>query len=398
LTESQNWHRQHAEPLAQLIAPHANDPNPDRRLRIGYISPDFRDHPVGRFMLPLLKSHDHREFEIFCYGDGAAPDEMTAKLQTCADIWRHTAGQTHADLIRQDRIDILVDLAGHTLNNRLLVFAQKPSPVQITYLGYPGTTGLAAMDYRLTDVNADPPGETESFCTEELIRLPRTAWCFSALDENPAIADPPAVRAGHVTFGSFNNLAKLNPPLLQLWAKILQSIPNSRLLLKAKALNSKSVQDRLRESASTAGIPADRLDLCGWLSPVDHLARYSRIDIALDTYPYHGTTTTCEALWMGVPVITLAGSVHLSRVGVSLLSNAGLPELIAQSPEDYVSIATELAGDLPRLADLRRTLRQRMETSPLMDAAQFARDVESAYRAVWRRWCQKRLASPVAGD
>ena len=398
LTESQAWNQQHAEPLKQSILPHANDRNPDRRLRIGYVSPDFREHPVGRFMLPLLSSHDRAAFEIFCYSDATASDEMTRKLSPCADVWRNTAGQPIADLVRADRIDILVDLAGHTLNNRLLDFARKPAPVQITVLGYPGTTGLATMDYRLTDVHADPPDQPETYCTEELIRLPRTAWCFSPPQPDISPRQPPAISAGHVTFGSFNNLSKMNAPLMRMWASILGAAPGSRLLLKARAFNSSAVQDRIRRMATTAGIEPERIELCGWMSPADHWAAFSRIDIALDSYPYHGTTTTCEAIWMGVPVITRAGNCHVSRVGVSLLSNIGAPEWIAQSDGDYLRIAVELANDLPRLAELGSTLRPRIESSPLMDARGFARDIEDAYRAVWRRWSQKVLASPAAGE
>jgi predicted O-linked N-acetylglucosamine transferase (SPINDLY family) len=288
------------------------------------------------------------------------------------------------ELIRQHQIDILVDLAGHTSHNRLLLFARKPAPVQVTFLGYPNTTGLTTLDYRLTDASADPPGLTESYQSEKLWRLPQCAWCYQ-----PA-ANPPIEprEEGPITFGCFNNFAKVTEPMLLLWARILHQVPGSRLLLKTWALGSEIAQQRVRQILDEAGLGGERLELRGY-EPAhdDHLALYQRLDVALDTFPYHGTTTTCEAMWMGVPVVTLAGTTHASRVGVSLLRNIGLQELIAEIPEEYVRIATELAGDLPRLSHLRSTLRQRMEVSPLMDAPRFAHGVETAYRSMWQRWC-----------
>jgi len=395
LIESRQWNRQHAEPLQRFIQPHSNDRNPDRRLRIGYVSPDFCEHAVSRFTLPLLAAHDHGAFEIFGYAQVPVPDGVTAKLKACCDSWRSIVGvgdEGAANMIRQDRIDILIDLAGHTSDNRLLVFAHKPAPVQATWLGYPGTTGLSAMDYRFTDANADPPGVTDEFCSERLIRLPRTNWCFEPPDDAPSVnpgAPGPAIAQQRVTFGCFNNFAKMNEPALKLWARILQAAPGSKLLLKAKVLGCASVQQRVRKVMSEAGIEPERVELLGWVPSSDHLAQYHRVDVALDTYPYNGTTTTCEAFWMGVPVVSLAGESHVSRVGASLLCNVGLPELIAQTQEQYVRIAADLANDLPRLAELRRTLRPRMQASPLMDGPRFARDVENACRQMWRDWCER---------
>jgi predicted O-linked N-acetylglucosamine transferase (SPINDLY family) len=240
------------------------------------------------------------------------------------------------------------------------------------------------MDYRLTDAYADPPGLTESYHSEQLWRLPRCAWCYQ-----PA-ANPPVGprREGPITFGCFNNFARVTEPMLRLWARILQAVPHSRLLLKAGAFGSERTKQRVRQILGEAGIDAERLELRGYeRAHDDHLALYQRLDVALDTFPYHGTTTTCEALWMGVPVVTLTGKTHASRVGVSLLNNIGLSELIANTTEEYVRLAVELAGELPRLSELRSTLRQRMEGSPLMDAPRFARDIEAAYRTMWRRWC-----------
>ena len=393
LLESGQWNRRHAEPRERFIQPHANDRDPDRRLRLGYVSPDFRDHPVSRFVLPLLAAHDHTAFDIFAYSVVSAHDKITTKLKACCDTWRSTVGlsdEQAAEMIRQDRIDILIDLAGHTAENRLPIFAHKPAPVQVTWLGYPGTTGLATMDYRLTDALADPPGVTDEFCTERLIRLPRTNWCFGPPDDAPAVNELPAIANHRVTFGSFNNLAKVNEPMLTLWAKILHAVPGSKLLLKAKPLRCASVQQRLRNTMTEAGIEPDRLEMIGWAPSAVYLATYNRLDIALDTYPYHGTTTTCESLWMGVPVVTLSGESHVSRVGVSLLSNAGLPQLIALTPEQYAQIAVDLANDLPRLSELHHTLRRRMAASPLMDRQAFARDMETVYRAIWRDWCARK--------
>jgi predicted O-linked N-acetylglucosamine transferase (SPINDLY family) len=385
--EHRRWHYRYAEPLQRFIQPHRNERSPDRRLRIGYVSPDFRKHPVGHFLLPLLMRHDHKHCEIFCYAQVRASDVLTEQLRTHADHWHSLTGLQDgpaAELIRQHQIDILVDLSGHTAHNRLMFFAHKPAPVQVTFLGYPNTTGLATMDYRLTDAYADPPGLTEPWHSEQLFRLPQCAWCYQ-----PAASPPIEPRKeGPITFGCFNNFAKVTEPMLLLWARILHQVPGSRLLLKTRALSSENARQRVRQVLGEAGIDSECLELRGH-EPAhdDHLALYQRLDVALDTFPYHGTKTTCEAMWMGVPVVTLAGKTHPSRVGVSLLNNIGLPELVANSPEEYVRLAVELAGDPPRLSHLRSTLRQRMEGSPLMDAPRFARDMETAYRSMWQRWC-----------
>jgi predicted O-linked N-acetylglucosamine transferase (SPINDLY family) len=405
--QSQQWDRIQTELLKQVNEPRRPVPvqahsassvqarhnarTTDRRLRIGYVSGDFRDHPVARFALPLLGSHDHGGFEIFCYAHVLAPDSITLQFQKYADGWRNIVGMSDAavaDAIRLDEIDILVDLAGHTDGNRLPVFARKPAPVQVTYLGYPATTGLKAIDYRFTDELADPPGLADSYCSERLIRLPQCAWCFQPPEISPAVGELPARRNGYITFGSFNNFSKINEPLLKLWAEILLRTPQSRLLLKAKSLRCASVQQYVVRVMGDLGIGAQRLDMRGWVPAGDHLAVYNQVDIGLDTYPYHGTTTTCEALWMGVPVITLAGQSHVSRVGVSLLSNVGHADFIGQIPEQYADAAVRLAGDLPKLEHERSSLRQRMGQSPLMDAPKFARSIEAAYRLMWQTSCE----------
>jgi predicted O-linked N-acetylglucosamine transferase (SPINDLY family) len=402
--EHRCWNRQHAQPIRLLRqaqdrqaqgghirrAQHPNDRDPNRRLRIGYVSPDFRNHSVCRFALPLIAAHDRAGFEVFCYSQVAVPDAATRKVQEHADEWRSIVALSDtqtADSIRQDQIDILVDLAGHTARNRLLVFARKPAPVQVTYLGYPATTGLETIDYRLTDALADPPGVADSYCSERLIRLPRSAWCYQP-QESPPVRALPALESHRITFGSFNNFAKVNQPMLERWAELLHRVEGSHLLLKALGLRSETARRSVLQMMQGLGIDADRLDLRGWVPAAGHLKSYHQVDIALDTYPYHGTTTTCESLWMGVPVVTLAGQSHLSRVGVSLLSNVGLGELVAQTTEQYVSIAAGLAKDLRRLESMRSTLRQHMLASPLMDAPAFAGDVENAYRKMWRVWCE----------
>ncbi len=393
--EAQQWAGQHAEALGKNVPPHGHDANPDRRLRVAYVSPDFCEHSVSCFLAPLLEQHDHVNVEVFCYADVRHPDSVTESLRRQADVWKSIVGLSDAaaaELIRGDKIDLLVDLAGHTARNRLLLFARKPAPVQISYLGYPSTTGLAAIDYRLTDGRADPPGETESLHTEKLWRLPATAWCFASPGEYP----PVTLRGGEgegggnggVCFGSFNNFAKVSPRIAELWGRILEAVPGSRLLLKAQGLTDPDKCQRVRAYLADHAVDVHRLELHpGLATRAAHLSVYGKLDIALDTFPYHGTTTTCEALWMGVPVVTLVGKPHVSRVGASLLGGLGLTELIAHDPEEYIAIAVKLAADAARRAELRSTLRQIMRASPLMDAPQFARDVEAAYRQMWKTWC-----------
>jgi len=385
--ELRRWNQRHAEPLRKFIRPHTNNRDPDRRLRIGYVSPDFRVHVVGQNLLPLLREHDHGQMEIFCYANVMRPDALTDQLRGYADVWRNIVGLSNsqaADLIRQDQIDILVDLALHTGSNRLLVFARKPAPVQVTWLGYCSSTGMDAMDYRLSDPYLDPPDTDLSLYSERTFRLPETYWCYSVPGPTPEPSPPPAAITGYVTFGCLNSFAKASPPALDLWAEILQAMPRSRLIVHSRAGKHLDV---VRERFAGKGISPDRLEFPSRRPWHEYVQTYGRIDIALDPFPWGGGITTCDALWMGVPVISLVGPTAVGRGGASILANVGAPELIARTPQQYVQIATDLAGDLTRLAELRRTLRARMQASPLMDAPRFARNVEAAYRQMWRNWC-----------
>jgi protein O-GlcNAc transferase len=388
-SELRSWNQRHAEPLRKLIRPHRNDPSPDRPLRIGYISPDFKAHPVGRFMAPLLSHHDHSQFKIYCYSHTEKPDRITDRLRILADQWRDTSkakpAQALAEIVRQDEIDILVDLSLHTDKHRLLVFAQKPAPVQVSYLGYCGTTGLSTIDYRLTDPYFDPPDTDESAYSEKTIRLPNTYWCFEPLDITPEIQPPPVLESGSITFGSFNNFCKLSPSTWQAWIKILGRIPSSRLIVFT---GEGSHRDIARQRLSATGIDPNRLQFVSYVSSLKrYFATYHKIDIALDPFPFCGGTTTCDALWMGVPVVTLRGQTALGRAGVSILSNIDLPELIADTTDHYIQIAANLAADPARLSKIRQNLRPKMRASPLMNASQFAKDMESAFRQMWRTYC-----------
>jgi protein O-GlcNAc transferase len=386
---ARRWNQQHAERLAKSSTPHANQRSADRRLRIGYVSPDFRLHPVGRFLLPLVEAHDHREFEIFCYASLPVEDAISERFRTCADVWRSVfacSDEKLAEMIRQDRIDILVDLTMHMADNRLLVFARKPAPVQVTYLAYCGTTGLSAIDYRLSDPYLDPPGCDEAVYSEQTVRLPETYWCYGPPSEAPPCSGVPALQSGHVTFGCLNNFCKVTGATLAAWSRLLQAAPDAHLLLHAQAGGHR---DRVRDYLSGQGVSADRLSFAEKVSLAEYFRLYARIDVALDPFPYGGGTTTCDALWMGVPVVSLAGQTAVGRGGLSILTNAGLPELAARDVDDYVRIAAALASDVPRLTELRSTLRERMQRSPLMDASRFARNVEAAYRGMWRRWCEE---------
>jgi protein O-GlcNAc transferase len=390
--ESVRWNEQHALQHRSSEPAYENERNYDRRLRLGYVSPDFRNHSVARFLEPLLRTHDHQLVEVFCYSDVIRSDAVTDRLRSFADHWLTTVGMSHdelADRIRKDKIDILIDLAGHTAKNRLPLFARRPAPVQVTWLGYPNTTGLAAIDYRLVDAVTDPSGEADAWASETLIRLEGGFLCYAGTKDAPPPARSPCLTTNTVTFGSFNNPAKLSTRTLETWARLLARVPKARLLLKGKSFADATACAMLLSRLAELGVTADRVELIAWLpSGSAHLQLYDRLDIALDPFPYNGTTTTCEALWMGVPIVTLRGNRHAGRVGASLLTQVGLTDWIASSVEDYIDIAVKLASDPNCLDNLRRTLRPRLAASPLCDGHAFSRKIESAYRSMWRQWCE----------
>ena len=392
--EACNWWHRHGLAGANAFV-HLNTNAPCRRLRIGYVSPDFRWHSVGFFFLPLIAAHNHDDFEIFCYSEVKQPDQFTHQIKAHADHWYSTVGRTNAavaERIYSDQIDILVDLAGHTANNRLGVFTSKPAPIQITWLGYPNTTGLTTIDYRLTDSIADPPEATDHLYSESLVRLPQGFLCYGPPENAPAVSVPPAKETGRITFGSFNALPKMNAEVIAVWSEILRQVSGSSLLLKCKQLADKPTQKNYLEEFTRNGISPDQVRMIAHTPSFrEHLAWYNKIDIGLDPFPYNGTTTTCEALWMGVPVISLQGERHSARVGASILSNIGLTELIARTPKAYIRKAIELALNCDRLQELRSGMRSRIASSPLTDAEGFARGMESVYDQVWWEWCRKRV-------
>ncbi len=392
------WGELLADPLTRLAAAHGNDRSPGRRLRLGYVSAHFCNHAVNFFSEPLLAAHDHQQFELFCYSNGSRHDDANARIQSCADHWREIGplgDDEAAQLIRDDQIDLLVDLSGHIAGHRLLVFARKPAPVQVTYLGYQNTTGMQAMDYRLTDDWSDPPG-TDAFYTEKLLRLPEAFFCYRPSPDAPPVGELPALASGHVTFGSFNNFAKVTPATLDAWAKILAGVLHSRLVILAH--NAPSLHESLLNRFAGQGIEPGRVHIVNRCPRPEYLTRIAAVDIALDPFPFNGHTTTCDALWQGVPVITLAGKNYASRFGSSAHNVLGLTEWIAASVEQYVETATALARDLNRLARLRGELRSRMAASTLLDGATFARRVEAAYRAMWIDWCQRPTSAGARGN
>jgi predicted O-linked N-acetylglucosamine transferase (SPINDLY family) len=382
----EDWNCRHARSLRPVAEAYANDRSPERRLRVGYVCSVFRDHVLGRNLMPLLREHDRRALQVICYSNNRVNDAITEEFRRIAAEWREIAALSDdavAQMIRHDAIDILVDTTLHMEGNRLLVFARKPAPVQVTFAGYPGSTGLETIDYRLTDGHLDPPG-VDAPHVERSWRLPDTFWCYDPLGDSPAVGALPALARGYVTFGCLNNFSKTNDGVLALWARVLIATPRSRLLILA---HEGSHRQRARDVLRAHGIQSDRIEFAGYRRRDLYLELFGQIDIGLDTVPYNGHTTSLDSFWMGVPVVTLVGNTVVGRAGASQLTNLRLPELIARTPDEYVAIATALAQDTARLATLRHTLRERMQSSPLMDAPRFARGVETAYSEIWRRWC-----------
>lgn len=366
-----------------------NPPDPEKKLRVGLVSPDFRSHSVACFLKPLLAHLDPAKVEILLYHCHPKRDAMTDSLRALAKDWKSLAGlddAAAAEILRKDAPDILVDLAGHSSMNRLPLFTKKLAPVQVTCLGYPNTTGLPAIGYRLVDPITDPPAETDKMAVEKLLRFSDCAWAWEAPDGTPEPAMPDATAP--LTFGSFNNFLKTSDEVLALWAKILDRVPGSRLLLKSPFFEDSEVQSSAMERITAAGISPDRVELLGFVdSPAAHLALYSRVDVALDSFPYNGTTTTCEALWMGVPVVSLVGDRHAARVGLSLLTATGHADWAAQNPEDYIEKAVALAQERPLREQLRTSLRADVSDSLLGDHAGQAKRFEAALRQAWSEWC-----------
>lgn len=381
------WNQRFAQPLLHRAIPHANDRSPERRLRLGYVSADFREHPVGRFLAPVMAHHDRAAFEVFCYSDAPRHDSLTRRLSGYANTWRDVARLSDEDLaavVRQDSIDLLVDLALHSGGSRLLMFARKAAPVQVSWLGYPATTGLSAMDYRLTDPYLDPPGAGDEDYTEQSLRLPHSFWCYEPPVEQTVVNPLPALSRGFITFGCLNNPCKVNDTVLDLWARVMKAVGGSRILF---LMPDGSAQSRAREKLAGAGIEPNRIGFIARQPRQQYFETYQQIDVALDTFPYSGHTTTQDSLWMGVPVVSLRGQSAPSRGSLSVLSNVGLSWLVASTKEQFIEIASQICDDLQRMADLRSSLRQRMLQSPLMDAQRFTRDLEAALRQMWRKWC-----------
>jgi predicted O-linked N-acetylglucosamine transferase (SPINDLY family) len=384
------WDQHLGLPLRRAAPPAPHDRTPDRRLRLGFVSPDLGRHPVGWFLVRVMEELRRYDCETVCYSDRALGDDITARIRQAAGTWRHVLGVSHerlAEQIRDDRIDILFDLAGHAGSTRLLVFARKPAPIQITWLGYVGTTGLSAMDYLIAD-RWEVPAGCESHYRERVLRMPDGYVCYEPPAYAPEVSPLPADTVGHVTLGSFNNPAKITRPIFEVWLRILERLPDARLVLKYSGVDDPTVAGRYRSMLDSAGVDPGRVELLGWSPHAELLAQYRRVDLALDPAPYGGGLTTCEALWMGVPVVTCPGETFASRHALSHMSAVGLQETIARDFDEYVELAVALASDRPRLAALRAALRQRVARSPLCDAERFTAALMERLRAEWRAWCR----------
>lgn len=384
------------KPRRHSWRPHTNVAKPARKLRVGYVSGDFREHAMAPSIEPVLAQHNRDEFEIYCYSTNYLQDELTERMKSYVGHWHRLADlddDRAAERIRDDEIDILVDLSGHTADNRLLLFARKPAPVQVSWLGYMMTTGLSAIDYRITDEYADPPGRTEALHTETLWRLP-SVTVFQPSAESPSVSSLPVLTGGQFTFGCLNSMAKVGPEVVALWARILVALPEARLLLGNAG--DPAIRTRLVQEFAGHGVAESRLRFQPKLPLAEYLQLHHQIDLGLDPFPYNGGATSCHSLWMGVPFIALAGDRYMARMGVSLLTNVGLGSLVAESLDEYVALACKLASDPKQLAAIRASLRERMANS-IADGARFTRNLESAYREMWRRWCREVSISSGTG-
>ncbi len=392
--QCEQWEKVHGVQRRGDLGFSSRDRSPGRRLRVGYVSADFRHHAAAYWIEPLFAAHQHRDFCIYCYSNSDSSDAVTDRLKRHADVWIECAELNDEALIariQQDQIDILVDLSGHTDGNRLPVFARKPVPVQVSWFGFPVSTGLSAMDYRFSDAYMDPPGEVEQFYSEKLIRLQRFYAAFLPEPIAPPVGESPCVRNGYVTFASLNSLAKITPDMYRLWAKILGAAPNSHMLIQSAGLDDHALANSLRGIFEAEGIAASRLSLRGWTSLEQFLRLGQVADVVLDPFPFNGGVTSCQALWMGLPLVTMEGESAASRVGASLLSHMGLPHLVAGSLEQYATIAVSLSQDTHNLQTLRASMRDRMSAAGLLDGVGLAREVENAYRTMWQTWCSAPL-------
>lgn len=386
---SRNFGAHVADPLMRTRL-FKNNKRANRKLRIGYLSPDFRDHAIRYFLAPIYHCNKD-EFEIYAYSKNELDDKITEKIKNYFHHWRdikYYKDDRTADIIEEDKIDILVDLAGHTSHNGLLIFARKPAPIQVTWLGHPATSGMKAMDYRISDPYAEPPGMTEHLNTETLWRLPDIFCAYSPHENSPDVIDhPPFEDNGHITFGCFNNFTKVTDEVLETWSQIMSQVPNSKILLEIFGIWSPQIKGEISDRLARF-LPMDRV-IMEPRSKANQFVLYNKIDIALDPFPCVGGTTSMDTLWMGVPFVTLAGRQFLSRMGVTILTNTGIPELIAQAKEEYIKIAVDLAQDNEKLRMVRKGLRQRFAASPVMDQEKFARNMETAYRAMWTKWVER---------
>jgi predicted O-linked N-acetylglucosamine transferase (SPINDLY family) len=408
LAESQAWARKLADPLTATSTPHLNDRSPDRKIRIGYVSNDFRQHPVGRLVFSMLVCRDRSQFDVVLFSGVPRPDSITQAIYQNANRVHATNGMTDQDLaqlVRREQIDILVDLTLHMAGTRMQMFAYKPAPVQITYLAYCATSGMRAMDYCISDPNLDPippgkeptpenPGVESPVHSEKVLHLRQCYWCYAAPGEAPPANSLPALQNGFITFGSLNSFTKLNPGVINVWCQLLRQLPTSRLLMVVPGGPPRRTEVTAQFAAQ--GIDASRLTMVDIVSVPAYFGYYLNVDIALDPFPYNGGTTTMDSLYMGVPLITLAGRWATARAGVTILKNFGRPDWIAETPEQYIQIGVTLASDINQLAQLRRELRTQMTKSPLMDARRFTADFEHVYRAAWRYWCRSGSGAPIA--
>ncbi len=388
--EACRWSALYAAPLAAEIQPHTNLPDPERRLKVGYVSPDLYAHPIAKFVMPVFERHDRSRYELFVYSVGSKSDEITDWFRDRIEhfVCLPAEGKQLADRVRADGIDILVDLAGHTMGAAYRGFARKPAPIQVNWLGVLSTTGMPMMDYFLGDAEMPCPG-TEHLFTERVYRLPRGVCCYRPGADAP-VSRAPYLENGYITFGCFNSPRKITREVVRLWSAILHLVKDSRLLLKYHFLQEEGRQAPLRAWFAEDGIASERIMFAGASLVNEYMAEYGRIDIGLDPFPYNGGSTTLDALWMGVPVVTLAGRLPVQRIGASTLMAAGLPDLVTYSPEQYVTTAVFLAGTVPRIPGSRHNLRKAMEASPLMDEIGHVRSVEEAFRNMWRTWCRGR--------